>query len=205
MHHEVSQRGTSWRRSLRSGVVLGLVLAFHGGLALFLLAGRSALRTCPTAAAAIRRDALQIAFLPRPMRAPVVRSIAPPAAASPARQRPRALTVVDMTPAPPSPIPQASRTLDLRAPARHDAGDFGNHAWRRGLTDASSDHATRLPGEAAGKWVHPFRLTPRKALKERVETIGKFMNCSIAIIKRHAQSDTPQRINQAHAAYGCTK
>lgn len=49
------------------------------------------------------------------------------------------------------------------------------------------------------------RLITRSALKQRVESVGKFMNCSIAIMKRHARSDTQQQINHAHDEYGCTK
>lgn len=206
MDQLVTKRGASWQRSLRNGVVLGVVLAFHGGLALFLLAGRSGLRSRPLVSAPSSRNALLVEFLPSPSadRSPqrARRAVVAPAQhrhLMKSHPRPR----VEKAPAPVAETQATSGTLDLDLPARDPTRDFGNHAWRQAIDEAQSALAPRLPGVEAGASV--IRLIPRQAAKERVGAVGKFMNCSIAIMKRHAHSDTPQQINHAHDEYGCTK
>lgn len=204
-----------WRRSVRNGVVLGAVLSFHGCLLLLLLTGHSDWQV-PVSTAVSGTDALVVEFLYRTT-APLTRARKTSATVAPAvveRPHPttgkRSSTLTESepvhTPEPASvAASRANARLDLDPPDRQVRGGFGNHPLIAALSQAQASQRPRLPGVSAGVSVRRIRLIPRTSLKEGVEAAGKFMNCSIAIMKRHAQSDTPQHINHEHDEYGCTK
>lgn len=196
----------AWRRSLRRGVALGLVLSLHVGLTLFLLAPRPPRWQTEVVTASSPTDALQVEFPHRHPPAAVARVSTEPMAHESRAMRRRVPNVSSHLLRPPSAAPAyaASRAaitaLNLRLPSRAD-GD-GNRSWHEALGRTETRHRPPLPGMVAGSFVRQVRLRPRTSLKDSLRSIGTYLSCS-AIRIQEEQTGHSAKLDRAAAEAGC--
>lgn len=201
---------SEWYRSLRRGVVLGLVLALHSGLVLFLLAARAPLWQRPMAARASRSDALQVVFvapatvkqlkaavaavepLPPVKHRPDVRPMRASASRSIARMAPRDHAAERRS------TPAMTLDLSLPSPTRDDAPS----RWHEAVQRAREAHLPRLPGAVAGSVVQQIRLPPPASIKDSLRSIGTYLSCSAIKIQQEQQGHS-MRLDKAAAEAGC--
>lgn len=201
-------RPIEWHRVFRHGVTLGLVVAGHLMLLLFLVAYRVQ-RVEPYAA--VGEDASPVlrvsldhrrdnrALAPAP---PASMRIASPLSVRSTSRKATTVVQVKHEEAPPV-------ALGAEAPEVQHVETSGQPYGDPGITRALSAGGTRpepaLPGYTNGSKTRGVDLAPPSSLRNSVRRIGDFLTCSQIQMKRQtAGYGLDRRLAQAYEAMGCT-
>jgi hypothetical protein len=204
--------GKGWR-ILWNGALLGFVLWLHLLSLLALMASRGRVPDDEAPGAADDR-VMQVRFIPgAPTRwiaaeahavAPratlpkPVRRVAKPSAHLPASPE---VAAGDVFAAP-------TRTETVVQPAARQSGSdgYGDATVLKALAYGGAQAVPALPGADEGPLAGKFHAMPSPSLRDRVRSVGNYMNCSIVEIARNRPGQLNMvRIADAYAALGCKK
>ncbi|WP_448101913.1 hypothetical protein [Luteibacter jiangsuensis] len=202
-----------WRRIVGNGALFGVIISLH--LVLFVVVMSMRPRVPYAAALWARGDdaTLQVRWIEAP-------SVARPSLSTRLASRP----ALDRTPHHPSmyhaehlsspvTIPTTAASASA-APASAPAGvpqtapadAFGDPSIREALRNRPSGAVPTLPGGSDTPLSQALRVVPPASLRDRVKSIGSYMNCSIVEMARNRPGQlNVVRIGDAYSALGCKK
>jgi hypothetical protein len=212
LHHPAADRDRRpWRDIVRRGGALGMALALHLFLLVWVLTLAPAPETKPMSGEdePVRDDALHLAFLRRPATASAAHAIA--SRRSPPRQHMAATTPRPRPSPPATPAAQAppDRPLHVTLSPAPDSADAtyrpGN--FRDALREARHPAPTyHLPGSATPRAPGIRLRAPPPSLKQIVRMIGQSQNCYAELMgMTHDMTRflTPDQIDRKMEADGC--
>ncbi len=203
-----------WRRIVGNGVLFGVIASLHLFLFVVLIAMRP--RFLPGDMPWHRGNdvALEVRWVAVPSVARAsspARSVMPRGPSRPTHRpsinRGTSLSSAASTPHPAAAsVPMGDTSVPGDLPQAAAANDFGDPSIRRALNDDASGAAPALPGGSDASLSRAFRVAQPPSLKDRVKSVGNYMNCSIVEMARIRPGQlNVVRIGEAYSALGCKK